>query len=128
MVNPEILTILEQRLGRRHARQRLGIEKDHEAQVFGQGINFFHIENLVLSRVLIRAALIATGLYRRGIRNAAKVGIRHNRIEFAEPAEGFRRVHHRSAKRSSCRDERSRNGARDRSSWRGTLRPLRSDW
>jgi hypothetical protein len=36
---------LEQRLGRLHARQRLGIEKDHEAQIFGQGINFFHIEN-----------------------------------------------------------------------------------
>ena len=48
MANQDILTILEQRLGRQHARQRLGIEKDHEAQVFGQGINFFHIENLVL--------------------------------------------------------------------------------
>ena len=80
MVNPEILTILDQRLGRRHARQRLGIEQDHEAQVFGQGINFFHIENLVLSRVLIRSALIAMGLYGRGIRNAAKVRIRHNRV------------------------------------------------
>jgi predicted nucleic acid-binding protein len=31
---------LEQRLGRLHAKQRLGIEKDHEAQIFGQGINF----------------------------------------------------------------------------------------
>ena len=37
---------LEQRLGRLHAKQRLGIEKDHEVQIFGQGINFFHIENL----------------------------------------------------------------------------------
>jgi hypothetical protein len=27
--------ILEDRLGRQYARQRLGIEKDHEAQVFG---------------------------------------------------------------------------------------------
>ena len=89
MVNPEILTILEQRLGRRHARQRLGIERDHEAQVFGQGINFFHIENLVLSRVLIRAALTATGLYRRGLRNAAKVGIRHNRIESPNLPKAF---------------------------------------
>ena len=89
MVNPDIPTILEQRLGRRHARQRLGIEKDHEAQVFGQGINFFHIENLVLSRVLIRAALIATGLYRRGIRNAAKVGIRHNRVESPNLPKAF---------------------------------------
>ena len=36
---------LERRLGRLHVRQRLGIEMDHEAQIFGQGINFFHIEN-----------------------------------------------------------------------------------
>ena len=35
---------LEKRLGRLHARLRLGIEADHAAQVFGQGINYFHIE------------------------------------------------------------------------------------
>jgi uncharacterized protein len=33
---------LEQRLGRLHATCS-GIEKDHEAQIFGRGINFFHI-------------------------------------------------------------------------------------
>jgi hypothetical protein len=32
---------LQLRLGNLHARQRLGIETDHEAQIFGQGINFF---------------------------------------------------------------------------------------
>ena len=37
MPDQEILAILEKRLGRRYARQRLGIEKDNEAQVFGQG-------------------------------------------------------------------------------------------
>ena len=37
MPDQEILAILEKRLGRRYARQRLGIEKDHKAQVFGQG-------------------------------------------------------------------------------------------
>jgi len=37
---------LQNRLGRLHAKLRLGIEADHEAQVFGQGINYFHIENL----------------------------------------------------------------------------------
>ena len=89
MANQDILTILEQRLGRRHARQRLGIEKDHEAQVFGQGINFFHIENLALSPVLIRAVLMATGLYWRGISNAAKVDIRHNRIESPHLPKAF---------------------------------------
>ena len=86
MANQDILTILEQRLGRRHARQRLGIEKDHEAQVFGQGINFFHIENLA---PLIRAGLMATGLYWRGISNAAKVDLRHNRIKSPHLPKAF---------------------------------------
>ena len=86
MANQDILTILEQRLGRRHARQRLGIEKDHEAQVFGRGINFFHIENLA---PLIRAGLMATGLYWRGISNAAKVDLRHNRIESPHLPKAF---------------------------------------
>ncbi len=80
MKDQDILAILEKRLGRRHARQRLGIEKDHEAQVFGQGINFFHIENLPLGQAIIRAVLMATGLYWRGLRNAAKVEVRHNLI------------------------------------------------
>ena len=35
----DMLATLEKRLGRLHARQRLGIEKDHEAQIFGQGLN-----------------------------------------------------------------------------------------
>ncbi len=33
-----IFSKLEQRLGRLHAKLRLGIETDHEAQIFGQGI------------------------------------------------------------------------------------------
>jgi uncharacterized protein len=74
------LAVLEKRLGRRHARARLGIEKDHEAQVFGQGINFFHIENLPLSHAVISTILMATGLYWRGLSNAAKVELRENLI------------------------------------------------
>ncbi len=74
------LAVLEKRLGRRHAKARLGIEKDHEAQIFGQGINFFHIENLPLSHALIRFILVATGLYWRGLENAGKVELRENRV------------------------------------------------
>jgi uncharacterized protein len=80
MTRDSILDLLDARLGRRYARQRLGIEKDHEAQVFGQGINFFHIENLTPSHALIRAMLMASGLYWRGVNNSAKVEMRHNRI------------------------------------------------
>ena len=80
MTREPVMDLLEKRLGRRYARQRLGIEKDHEAQIFGQGINFFHIENLTPSHALIRAVLMASGLYWRGVSNAAKVELRHNRI------------------------------------------------
>lgn len=83
---------LAQRLGRAHARQRLGIEHDHEAQIFGQGLNFFHIENWYSIHSLIRAALKLTGLYARGERNARTIQIRHNAIELAglpAPFSGF---------------------------------------
>ena len=42
---------LESRLGPLHARLRLGIEREHEAQAFGQGPNFLHLENLPLMQV-----------------------------------------------------------------------------
>ena len=78
--NDDLIKTLEKRLGRLHARQRLGIEIDHEAQVFGQGLNFFHIENLRSSHFLIRLILMMTGLYWRGLSNAKDVQLRHNYI------------------------------------------------
>ena len=95
-MDQDILPKLEQRLGLVHARQRLGIESDHEAQVFGQGLNFFHIENWYLSEPLIRNALRLTGLYWRGRRNAERVELRHNivRSETLPPQfEGFALLH-----------------------------------
>jgi len=71
---------LEERLGRVHARQRLGIESDHEAQIFGQGINFFHPENSYSVQAAIRTILRLTGLYWRGQKNAERIEIRHNYI------------------------------------------------
>ena len=73
--------MLEQRLGRVHAQQRLGIESEHEAQIFGHGLNFFHFENLTASHVLIRVFLMATGLYWRGLKNAKQVRVTHNIIK-----------------------------------------------
>jgi predicted MPP superfamily phosphohydrolase len=79
-LSQDIASRLEQRLGRLHARLRLGIEDDHEAQVFGQGINFFHIENLPFSHVLIRSCLILSGMDRLGRRNAARIAVTHNHV------------------------------------------------
>ena len=81
MGDEEIRSTLEQRLGRVHAQQRLGIESEHEAQIFGHGLNFFHFENLTASHVLIRVFLMATGLYWRGLKNAKQVRVTHNIIK-----------------------------------------------
>ena len=75
-----VLNKLERRLGRLHARLRLGIETDHEAQIFGQRINFFHIENWYSIHSVIRTTLKLIGLYLRGCRNADQIQIRHNYI------------------------------------------------
>jgi hypothetical protein len=65
-MDEDILRKLEERLGLLHARQRLGIETDHEAQIFGQGLLSFHIENWYPVHSVIRNALKLTGLYWRG--------------------------------------------------------------
>ncbi|MFZ0671309.1 MAG: metallophosphoesterase, partial [Pseudolabrys sp.] len=88
---------LEQRLGGRvYAKQRLGIETDHEAQIFGQGLNFFHIENWYSVHSVIRILLKLTGLYWRGQANAARVEVRHNDVRAKKlPPEfdGFTLLH-----------------------------------
>jgi predicted MPP superfamily phosphohydrolase len=79
-IDDAVRSLLEARLGVRYARQRLGIEKDHEAQLFGQGLNFFHIENLLPAPALIRTVLKACFLYERGQRNAARVRVRNHEL------------------------------------------------
>ena len=73
----DILLRLEKRLGRLYTRRRLGIERDHEGQIFGGGINFFHIENWYSIHSLIRNALKLGGMFWRGQRNAERVQVRH---------------------------------------------------
>ncbi len=80
---------LEKRLGCLHARQRLGIEMDHEPQVFGQGLNFFHIENLLFTHTLIEGVLRLSGFYWQGRRNAAKLRLRHNQIVSSRGPKAF---------------------------------------
>jgi uncharacterized protein len=88
-VSQSIEERLERRLGRLHARLRLGIEADHEAQVFGQGINYFHIENLPPSHIAIRLCLTIAGLYGRGQRNATQIELRQHDVISARLPEAF---------------------------------------
>jgi uncharacterized protein len=88
-IDEDILEKLERRLGRLHAKQRIGIEDDHEARVFGRGRNFFHPENWHYSPAIIRIALKITGLYRRARRNAERIQIRHHEIRLPRLPASF---------------------------------------
>jgi uncharacterized protein len=85
----DLIKRLEKRLGRLHARQRLGIEKDYEAHVLGHGINFFHIENWYPAHFLIRNLLKLSGLYWRGRRNAENIQVRHHHVRLPELPPSF---------------------------------------
>src|SRR6516225_8079803 len=75
-----VLLRLENRLGRVHARLRLGLEREHEAQAFGQGLTLLHLENMPVMQMLIEIILRGTGTYWRGRSNAARVVLNRNVI------------------------------------------------
>ena len=81
-VNKELFAFLQRRLGRLHAKLRLGIEADHEAQVS-------HIKNFTSSHFVIRTCLRLTGLYWRGRRNAAQIEVRQNYIRSPQIPKEF---------------------------------------
>ena len=74
LAREDVVNRLEQRLGRVHARLRLGLEADHEARLFGRRIKYSHFENLSLSHAAIRACIRLSGLYGRGRANALEAG------------------------------------------------------
>jgi predicted MPP superfamily phosphohydrolase len=80
------VALLQERLGRLEALQRLGAEKDYEGQAFGQKVNLLHI---ALSARAIEVTLKITGLFWRGCRNAARVDVRHNHIKTNELPTAF---------------------------------------
>jgi predicted MPP superfamily phosphohydrolase len=88
-VDEKILHELERRLGPLHARQRLGIEADHEAQVFGQGLLFFNLENTLFGPAVIEGVLKLSGLYWRARKNTERVTVRRNEMKFAALPEAF---------------------------------------
>jgi predicted MPP superfamily phosphohydrolase len=94
--DPTIVEQLERRLGRLHAKLRLGLEADHEAQIFGQGTNYFHFENLKLSHAVVQTCFKVAGLYQRGRRNAARPIVRETSIysnKLPRDFDGFTILH-----------------------------------
>lgn len=80
---------LERRIGKVHLRQRLGIESDREALIFGQGRTWFHIENWYGVAIVIRALFHLTLLHRRASRNALNIGLRYHTIALSKLPTGF---------------------------------------
>ena len=76
-------------MGTIHLQQRLGIEADYERKVFGQGRNFFHIENWVSAHSVIRNGLRLCLLHGRGKRNARQIRLRHNRFTIPDLPGSF---------------------------------------
>ena len=92
-----LLSKLEQRLGGRlYAKQRLGIETDHEAEIFGQGLEFFHIENWYSISSVHPYTIQADWIVLARQANAARVQVRHNNICFRKLSptfDGFTLLH-----------------------------------
>jgi len=81
--------LLLKRVGKIHLKQRLGIERDYEQKIFGQGRNFFHIENWYSIHSVIRNGLRLFLLHGRGRRNARRIEVRHNRIKLEALPQAF---------------------------------------
>ncbi len=88
-VAPSDYQWLERKVGRCHLDQRLGIEHDQESRVFGQGRNFFHIENWHSIHGLIRLALRLALLHARGRRNARRIAVRTNDVPLTRLPDAF---------------------------------------
>ena len=80
---------LEARVNRVHLRSRLGVEREKEARVLGQGRGRFHIENWVTAHRVIRACLQLSALYGRGRRNARRIELRHHEVALARLPAAF---------------------------------------
>lgn len=93
---PELLEALARRLGRLHARQRLGIEDEKDRQVLGGGLNILHLEHSSTAAALLRGLLRVSGLYGRGRRNALALQLRENDVflpRLPGPFDGLRVLH-----------------------------------
>src|SRR5438874_10529173 len=80
---------LIKRIGSEHVERRLEIETRHEAQLFGQGLLLFNVENWKLAPWLVESALRLSGLYGRARRNADHVVVRRNLLSFADLPPAF---------------------------------------
>ena len=91
-----IYSELAERVGEVHLRQRLVLQVEHAAQVFGQGRTLLHIENVEWLPVAIYWTLRLFGLYGLGQRNARALEVHTNEVaieELPSALDGMRLLH-----------------------------------
>src|SRR3954454_11827373 len=86
---PEILNLLDRRLGSPHAIERLRLESAHEQRMTRGGLASLRARRLHSSPKLIRGAPKLVGLYRRPRANAARVRVEENILPFANLPDSF---------------------------------------
>ena len=80
---------LIERIGSEQVERRLKIEVEHEAQLFGQGLIIFNLENWYAAPWIVRTALKLTGLYFRARRNADHIVVKKHSVAFANLPPAF---------------------------------------
>lgn len=69
LLQQSIFEYLEKRIGQEHLGNRLRMQVDHSVRFFSRGHGGFHWENIEFIPWLLKGALKAAGLFRRGQRN-----------------------------------------------------------
>jgi predicted MPP superfamily phosphohydrolase len=92
----DIYTSLASRLGSQNLQRRLELEAGGKAPIVGHGLNFFHWENWLSFRRVVRVVLRLSLLYGRARRNALDIEITHNDIHIPglpRRFHGFKLLH-----------------------------------
>ncbi len=80
---------LEERAGREHLMERLQIQVEHSAEVFGRRRNLLHWENFTLFKIVLQLLLGISGLSGRGKRNVWDFHLREVEVSFEDLPRSF---------------------------------------
>jgi uncharacterized protein len=87
--NDAALSGLIPRIGRLHLRQRLGMERDHEARRLRRALEVHEQDMSETLKRAIRIGLRVTGLHARGRRNARCIAVRHHVVALPHLPQAF---------------------------------------
>lgn len=80
---------LDRRLPADFIRRRRALERRHDRHIFRPLHRFLHVDGPVSLHACVRLALRLSLLYRRGLRNGARIRVRENELRFPNLPDGF---------------------------------------